>query len=234
MGVWLTGIVILLIVGILLDGWRRMRQGRQNNLKMPSYQSQFSQADDDYPSELPNGGARVVAHRRTEPKIGPDPDWVGDDGEWDDEEWDDAHGDGNSFYGKSTIDQGEPSAQSSETQPAQMRSSAPEDQQPQADESRTEPSAEISAETDPEPASSLQDEPADEPRIPQQVTLNLDESVPMLMESVEQDEPEPLRREPKAEPARETVAEPKAPATPARPTASDAASAPNSAEEAPE
>src|SRR5690625_6291394 len=70
MGVWLTGIVILLIVGILLDGWRRMRQGRKDNLKMPSYQSELAQPDDDYTSELPNGGARVVAHRRTEPKIG--------------------------------------------------------------------------------------------------------------------------------------------------------------------
>src|SRR5690625_200818 len=75
MGVWLTGIVILLIVGILLDGWRRMRQGRKDNLKMPSYQSELAQPDDDYTSELPNGGARVVAHRRTEPKIGTDADW---------------------------------------------------------------------------------------------------------------------------------------------------------------
>src|SRR5690625_2521246 len=75
MGVWLTGIVILLIVGILLDGWRRMRQGRKDNLTMPSYQSELAQPDDDYTSELPNGGARVVAHRRTEPKIGTDADW---------------------------------------------------------------------------------------------------------------------------------------------------------------
>ena len=64
---WLTVIVVLLIVGILLDGWRRMRQSRQNAIRMSRSMSQgtdVSKEDlEEFGSELPNGGARVVAQR---------------------------------------------------------------------------------------------------------------------------------------------------------------------------
>jgi len=59
---WLTVIIVLLIVGILLDGWRRMRQSRRDSIKMSRNIHKTSPADglDFYGSELPNGGARVV------------------------------------------------------------------------------------------------------------------------------------------------------------------------------
>ena len=63
---WLTVIVVLLIAGILLDGLRRMRQSRQGGIKMSRNIGQQSSvgADkgeiDQYGSELPNGGARVI------------------------------------------------------------------------------------------------------------------------------------------------------------------------------
>lgn len=62
---WLTVIIILLIIGVLLDGWRRMRQSRRQSIKMSrSIHSLGEQADvDTFRSELPNGGARVVAKR---------------------------------------------------------------------------------------------------------------------------------------------------------------------------
>lgn len=108
---WLTVIVVLLIVGILLDGWRRMRNARRDNIRMPRKPHRAEKgtgagvADTGYTSELPNGGARVI------PKSG-------------------------------------------------NQASAPDKKSAG------------------QPAS----------RIPQQVTLNLDESVPMLMESVEEQE----------------------------------------------
>lgn len=106
MHAWLTVIVVLLIIGILLDGWRRMRNARRDTIRMarkPQRPSAHAQGDEGYTSELPNGGARVV--------------------------------------------------------PKRDRMAHPDDE-PEA----TGTSA----------------------RIPQQVALNLDESVPMLMESVEE------------------------------------------------
>ncbi|WP_339897957.1 cell division protein ZipA [uncultured Gilvimarinus sp.] len=107
METWLTIIVVLLIVGILLDGWRRMRASRRDAIRVSKRAKRFDSSgepfDEPFTSELPNGGARVVGTR---------------------------------------------------------------DDEPGADEHT--------------PAATSKS------RIPQQVTLNLDESVPMLMESVEQ------------------------------------------------
>ena len=236
MGVWLTGIVILLIVGILLDGWRRMRQGRQNNAKARSSPSPLSPSGDDYPSELPNGGARVVTQRRTEPKIGADTDW--DDA---DSGIDDAHSDlddAGSDWDKEQIP-----APVAEAQPAQPSYLAPENQPHQADEHTLEPEPEMPVEAEPTAELPARDGPAAEPRIPQQVTLNLDESVPMLMESVEQqEEPEPpepaIKKAPAREPVAETVPEPdseaRSPASPARPVAASAGHERGSPERVPE
>ena len=66
---WLTVIIVLLIVAVLLDGARRMRQSRRSTIKMSRRVHQNSSASADnsepesYGSELPNGGARVVTVR---------------------------------------------------------------------------------------------------------------------------------------------------------------------------
>lgn len=66
---WLTVIIVLLILGVLLDGWRRMRQAKKQAIRM---NLKAHKLDDDkvladpFTSELPNGGARVVGHRDLE------------------------------------------------------------------------------------------------------------------------------------------------------------------------
>ncbi|MDQ2077839.1 cell division protein ZipA [Marinimicrobium sp. ABcell2] len=189
MGVWLTGIIILLIAGILLDGWRRMRQARRDSLKMPRsvYKAKPAAQTDEYPSELPNGGARVVGYRRaeteerTEPKIGAEADLDLDD--------------------EAPAPRRAPahSRPTYEPEPEPEFSSAELEAQYEAEqEDQYESSYEPEYESAPEPEQ-------ESPRIPQQVTLNLDESVPMLMESVDEDET----------PAEPIVAQPAAPKKPA-------------------
>ncbi|HWV15684.1 MAG TPA: cell division protein ZipA [Cellvibrio sp.] len=66
---WITGILVLLIVVILADGFRRTYSARQNRLGVsPSLNKRHkdSAADDsteNYGSELPNGGARIIGQR---------------------------------------------------------------------------------------------------------------------------------------------------------------------------
>lgn len=65
---WLTIIIVLLILGVLLDGWRRMRQSKRHSIRMNLKANKFDNKDlaDNFTSELPNGGARVVGHRDLE------------------------------------------------------------------------------------------------------------------------------------------------------------------------
>ncbi|MEH6556610.1 MAG: cell division protein ZipA [Oceanicoccus sp.] len=59
---WMIIVGVLLILAVLIDGYRRMRNERRGNIRM-SLNRQFlnsSTANDDNPSELPNGGARQV------------------------------------------------------------------------------------------------------------------------------------------------------------------------------
>lgn len=56
----LTIIIVLLIVGVVLDGIRRMRQNRRDSIRMSLNMQQNMESDQEYGSELPNGGARVV------------------------------------------------------------------------------------------------------------------------------------------------------------------------------
>ncbi len=120
---WLTVIGVLLIVGILLDGLRRMRNAKRDSIRMsPNLKRrQVSDASrsDLYGSELPNGGARVVVS---------DFDMLADDAEYLSADTDE------SFLQK--------------IQPSQTRSKS---------------------------------------SVPEQVTLNLDDAVPMLMESVDEE-----------------------------------------------
>ncbi|MFT5082985.1 MAG: cell division protein ZipA [Lentisphaeria bacterium] len=62
---WLTAIIVLLIIGIVLDGVRRMRLARRQNLRLSK---NAKKADKENPvqvstSEFPSGGARVAAYR---------------------------------------------------------------------------------------------------------------------------------------------------------------------------
>lgn len=66
---WLTLIVALLILAVVLDGIRRMRNARRSALRMSRKMPQGggSRAEpDSYGSELPNGGARVVNVRKSD------------------------------------------------------------------------------------------------------------------------------------------------------------------------
>lgn len=63
---WLTVIIVILIMGILLDGFRRMRAHRKETIRLSSSMSDIDPLldDQDAPSgEFPKGGARVVSYR---------------------------------------------------------------------------------------------------------------------------------------------------------------------------
>jgi len=137
MGDWLTIIIVLLILGILLDGWRRMRRAHRESLKVSpalrkSRASSGPESTEDYSAELPNGGARVAYREqmaaRQAAQAGADPD------------------------------------------PDTARDAA-------ADETASEDSASA-----PETPSSPGRRGG---QIPEQVALNLDESVPILMETTD-------------------------------------------------
>jgi cell division protein ZipA len=70
----LTVIIVVLIIAILADGVRRMRLARRDKIRISRnvYKSTSGAREDStdsdvYPSELPNGGARVVAQRNVPP-----------------------------------------------------------------------------------------------------------------------------------------------------------------------
>lgn len=216
MGDWLTILIILLILGILLDGWRRMRNAQRDSLKVSRSMrrstatgAKMKDESDDYSSaELPNGGARVVAYRETPEDERPfkgkppadelDVDDTEQDGEWLDEAYD-----------------------------------------PDPDEDEETPRQEEAAPVEPRRSS-----------IPQQVALNLDESVPILMETEEDEsyrgddgrieptlaggfdeEPEPQRARPtpppKAPQRPAPKADPKPAPEPPRPSAKPATPKPS-------
>ena len=63
-----TVLVILgsiVMLGILVDGFRRMRRSRQDALSI-DVKGNFKFPEDSFPSELPNGGARVIGERDAE------------------------------------------------------------------------------------------------------------------------------------------------------------------------
>lgn len=61
---WLTVIIVLLILAVVLDGFRRYRRSKQGAIKMSSVNSEGEVAEaEGYGSELPNGGARVIGTR---------------------------------------------------------------------------------------------------------------------------------------------------------------------------
>ena len=79
---WLIIIGALLILGVIVDGLRRMHRARQESLEiargMGSGDIGQTPIDDDYNSELPNGGARVVGGDRppaSTPREKREPTW---------------------------------------------------------------------------------------------------------------------------------------------------------------
>lgn len=75
---WLIVVGVIIILGILIDGYRRMRLARMDSLKMSrdmGGEFEHSPLDDDFNPELPGGGARVVSkgdnsgEDRVEPEI---------------------------------------------------------------------------------------------------------------------------------------------------------------------
>jgi cell division protein ZipA len=62
---WMIIIGVLLILAVLLDGYRRIRSDRNANIRVALKTTPVIEGDDDaelaFGSELPNGGARVVA-----------------------------------------------------------------------------------------------------------------------------------------------------------------------------
>lgn len=66
---WLIAIGIILIVGILIDGVRRMRASRRDTIKIKLRDYELGDADQ-YGSELPGGGARVVTRDLTQKQQG--------------------------------------------------------------------------------------------------------------------------------------------------------------------
>ena len=55
----------LVMLGILVDGFRRMQRSRQDALSI-DVKGDFKFPEDSFPSELPNGGARVIGERDAE------------------------------------------------------------------------------------------------------------------------------------------------------------------------
>lgn len=64
-------IVIALMIGILIDGFRRMRRNQAAALRLDVKGDFNLTDDDDFNSELPSGGARVVSDARTTPATEP-------------------------------------------------------------------------------------------------------------------------------------------------------------------
>ncbi|WP_067519163.1 cell division protein ZipA [Endozoicomonas ascidiicola] len=74
---WLILIGILVIIGVLADGYRRMRLARKRSSELNFGLEEVNGGDDDFSSELPNGGARSLASRevtreRMEPSFSAD------------------------------------------------------------------------------------------------------------------------------------------------------------------
>ena len=62
---WLIAIGTLVIIGIVVDGIRRMRRARKESMAISSGMGadelEDSPLDDEYNPELPNGGARTIS-----------------------------------------------------------------------------------------------------------------------------------------------------------------------------
>ncbi len=73
---WLIAIGTLVIIGIVIDGVRRMRRARKESMAISSGMGGADELkdspplDDDFNPELPNGGARTVSRSTLEDRGG--------------------------------------------------------------------------------------------------------------------------------------------------------------------
>lgn len=75
---WMIIVGVLLIVAVLLDGYRRVRNERRGKIRMSLNKQYLNSGEPDEPDtcELPNGGARTInrrgkaTSRREEPRVG--------------------------------------------------------------------------------------------------------------------------------------------------------------------
>ncbi|MEO0443771.1 MAG: cell division protein ZipA [Pseudomonadota bacterium] len=191
---WLTIIIVLLLIAIVIDGIRRMRNARKNSIKMalrPVDRSHLADDSDDYGSEFPNGGARA-SDRQIDPEriqqVRKKYDFGTDIPAWREKVADTlanmrSSGQGDSAGAKAM--RIEPSLESSaDPDPLLDKTSSgakiPVPEQPNAVEANA---------ADSEPDHSQQQKPSDDPVAePVQASLNLEDAVPMLMDSVDESE----------------------------------------------
>lgn len=146
----LIALGVLIIAAILFDGVRRVRRSRYDRIRMSRRkQPIFDDAEsDDFPSELPNGGARVIGRR-------------------DDDDVEEVH---------AAILQAAEQKKPKLTFPSRETLSAQQRRVEQQEE--------------PEQLLEPEDETAESVAEPQQNSLGLDEPVPVLMNTIDQLEPE--------------------------------------------
>lgn len=149
----------LVMLGILIDGFRRMRRARQEALKL-DVKGDFKFPEDNFSSELPNGGSRVIAER--------DADALLEDSKTFRDQLDD-------IPGLSALNQMEKHA----------RDDLAADVQENLHEERIyagEPDFQHDSYHLDEPKTVIKSEQARERVIPKPKPLNLDENVPLLMD----------------------------------------------------
>ncbi len=203
---WLTVIIVVLILGILLDGWRRMRNARRDTLKVsrsiyrpkPSDKPQAPDAPERSPfsSELPNGGARVVGSRtpgaeavRKETSSAPKTvkSEVSRSATVNSQQGSEPTSDPLDPGWENAEPEVQPESAWSATSDAGIKDADHYDNEARDTEHHEPEERDVELEHAPVRRAEPEEESA---RIPQQVTLNLDESVPLLMESLEDEEPE--------------------------------------------
>jgi cell division protein ZipA len=202
---WLVGVIFVVILAILIDGFRRMKRARQDSLHMslkPKVTPVVSsEKKDRYGSEFPNGGARPSERsidksridevksqydfgrdiseilkrdnaKKTEKQLEGEDQWVDED-EGDEEyyarKWDDEYEDETDVEG--ALEEQDVSA-------------------PQDEESINGANENISLEEEVITVDVVKRHSQEEKVYlePEQVSLNLEESVPVLMETVEDDD----------------------------------------------
>jgi len=186
---WLSIVIIILIITIVIDGIRRMRNAKKDSIKMSLRKHFDEDVDDDviYGSEFPNGGARSsqeqidkerIMKARSRYNFGEGlPAWNKEDKDANDSTDKNERvepGINNPLSDKPSGEKIEPSF--SESSPiADMDD---------------EPDVEVDDDNPAEPASSLDASDLVEPPIeePIQTSLNLDDDVPMLMEEIDMKE----------------------------------------------
>ncbi len=228
---WLIGIILVVMLAILIDGFRRMRKARRDSLHMslnPKSTASSPELDDGYGSEFPNGGARPSqksidksridevksqydygrdiseiiqrGNQTKEPSVGTNTHESHEVYSQDEleaasapesqDQWvDEGEGDEEYYADKWDEEYNQPEAESAtELEPEPEPELEPE---PTFDTEASvyEPLAvpkEQGRHHYQEPVSSYEPEPEPEPHEPEQASLNLEESVPVLMESVEE------------------------------------------------